>query len=240
MKIIIYPETWRSANSYLILAEHNYLIDPSLGPDKIAAKVDYLIATHGHFDHIAACDEWREKADSKLFITVEDSAKLQDREANCSCLFCQPNTYQAAEHLIANEEILQFEATLRFKVLHTPGHTTGSICLLLESLYDQAAWQFEQASKTGSSQVEESQVNSGDSPDLVREQFQPIALFTGDTVFADSIGRMDLPSGDPSQMRESLQKFKAWTKNLPADLIVFPGHGRALKLGELLSQNPYL
>lgn len=72
------------------------------------------------------------------------------------------------------------------------------------------------------------------------EDFVPKAILTGDTIFADSIGRMDLPSGSETAMQESLKHFVDWTKGLPEDLPVLPGHGPATTLQKLLLTNPYL
>lgn len=62
------------------------------------------------------------------------------------------------------------------------------------------------------------------------------ALFSGDLVFAGSIGRTDFPGGSMDVMRESL----AWLLTLPDDLIVFPGHGESFRLGDEKTTNPYI
>lgn len=61
-------------------------------------------------------------------------------------------------------------------------------------------------------------------------------LFTGDTLFAGSCGRMDFPTGDASAMRRSLQKLATW----PDDTVVYPGHGMKSTIGEEKRQNPYM
>ncbi len=63
-------------------------------------------------------------------------------------------------------------------------------------------------------------------------------LFTGDTLFAGSVGRTDLPGGDPAKLRASLKKIK--TLDLPAEMQVLPGHGSFSTLGEERDSNPYL
>ena len=86
-------------------------------------------------------------------------------------------------------------AGVSLEVLHTPGHTPGSVCFLTEG-----------------------------------------ALFSGDTLFARSCGRMDLPGGSPAQMRGSLDRLR----QLPFAGPVYPGHGGATTLAEERRWNPYL
>ena len=94
----------------------------------------------------------------------------------------------------ANDEILL--GAERIVVLHTPGHTPGSICLL------------------GSTYI-----------------------FTGDTLFADSIGRTDLPNGDVDEIYRSLKKILAIVKGDP---IVLPGHGEPNYFSLIKKTNPFL
>lgn len=61
-------------------------------------------------------------------------------------------------------------------------------------------------------------------------------LFTGDTLFAGSCGRVDFPTGDAGAMRRSLQKLATW----PADTVVYPGHGPQSTIGEEKRRNPYM
>jgi len=81
------------------------------------------------------------------------------------------------------------------KVMHTPGHTPGSICLLGERL-----------------------------------------VFTGDTLFAEGIGRTDLPGGSDREMQLSLKKLV----RLPDNFLIYPGHGPASIMGEEKRGNPFL
>ena len=86
-------------------------------------------------------------------------------------------------------------AGLELTVLHTPGHTPGSVCLLL-----------------------------GDQ------------MFSGDTLFEGSCGRMDLPGGDQLQMHQSLNRLVS----LQADYHIHPGHGGSTTLSAEKRYNPYM
>ena len=65
-------------------------------------------------------------------------------------------------------------------------------------------------------------------------------LFTGDTLFADSIGRTDFPGSSEKEMIKSLKILKDYLKTLPKDTIIAPGHGTMSSIGEVLISNPYL
>jgi len=86
-------------------------------------------------------------------------------------------------------------AGIPFSVLHTPGHTPGSVCLCFEDV-----------------------------------------MFSGDTLFAGSIGRTDFPGSDPKQMLQSLKRLAALERNYT----VCPGHGVATTLMQEKRCNPFL
>lgn len=95
---------------------------------------------------------------------------------------------------VEDKEILELGG-LKFKVVHTPGHSPGGICLL-----------------------------------------QNGNLFTGDTLFKQSIGRTDFPDSEPEKMQKSL----AILTQMDEPLKVYPGHGEPSDMEEELSSNPYL
>lgn len=207
------PENFQHANSYLIHGERDYIIDPSWHSATIVEtaeqKIALLLVTHCHFDHIRELPFWHIQKQKKLLIPEGDSDFLNDQEANCSLMFGQPMTFAPADYLLHDQEIYNLESGLQIKVLHTPGHTPGSSCYLLEK------------------------INSNKS-------HQAIALFTGDTIFADSIGRTDLKYGNSSDMRKTLLFLKDFLQNSNPDLPILPGHGVSCTAAELLRMNPYV
>jgi glyoxylase-like metal-dependent hydrolase (beta-lactamase superfamily II) len=100
----------------------------------------------------------------------------------------------SADNLLKDGDYVKF-GKIALKVMHTPGHSPGSISLIGEN-----------------------------------------EVFTGDTLFAGSIGRTDLPQSSESDMKESLKKLA----NLPDDLRVYPGHGPTTTIGEEKRSNPFL
>ncbi len=140
------------------------------------------IITHAHFDHIYGLDILcREYPDMKVYAHALDADALSDIMQNLSApLFRTPYAYKGDVTPLVDGEILSV-GEMTFKVLHTPGHTKGSMCLYSE--------------KDG-------------------------VLFSGDTLFFETCGRVDFPGGNARKMRESLKRLCA----LPGDCNVYPGH----------------
>lgn len=152
-----------------------------------------ILLTHGHFDHTGGVDEVRKMANAPVYIHRGDAPMLTDGAQNLSALFGAPMTCGPAQNLLEDGQEIQV-GNARIRVIHTPGHSGGSVCFLGEG-----------------------------------------NLFSGDTLFAGSIGRTDFPGSDPKQMKASLQKL--W--NLPGDYLVYPGHGPETTLSVERLQNPY-
>ncbi|MCA6070934.1 MAG: MBL fold metallo-hydrolase [Endomicrobium sp.] len=117
---------------------HAAIIDPGEDGNKVVLEIEkdrfnpeILINTHGHFDHILSDDKIRSKFKIQLAIHENDVSLLLDSYKNGSDLCDIPGTVKSPDiSLKDNQEIKLSFAT--FKVLHTPGHTKGSICLLFD------------------------------------------------------------------------------------------------------------
>ena len=90
-----------------------------------------VLLTHGHFDHIGAVDAVCEKYGIPVYIHEADAPKLTDMEANTGKGFGYPVTVRTIPRLLHDDEELHL-AGIGLKVLHTPGHSKGSVCYLLE------------------------------------------------------------------------------------------------------------
>lgn len=157
-------------------------------------KVKKIINTHGHVDHIAGNESVKKQTEAALWIHTADRAMLTNPAANLSLGLGRLLVSPPADAFLDPKQILTM-GPATFLILETPGHTPGSVCLLV-----------------------------GD------------ALFSGDTLFAGTVGRTDLPGGDFQQLQTSLKIFR----DLPSTLQVFPGHGSATTLGHEMATNPFL
>ena len=140
MKIIpICPASF-AANSYLIVSAGEALVvDPAVTADAILRAADQaearlvgILLTHGHFDHTLSLDTLRESAKIPAAIHKHDAIMLTDGRKNAFYdFFGQERTYGAAETLLNDGDKLRLGDEI-LTVLHTPGHTGGSVCYLAD------------------------------------------------------------------------------------------------------------
>ena len=135
-KIVVGP---METNCYIFgcgSSKEGIIIDPGFDCDTIKTAVDRaglkissIVNTHGHVDHIGCNHEF----DLPVLIHQADRAFLIDPQRNLSSMFGAGYVYKNKTHVLRdNDEIAVGE--LKLKVLHTPGHTPGSICLLGEKI----------------------------------------------------------------------------------------------------------
>lgn len=90
-------------------------------------KVQAILLTHGHADHIMALKHVREAFQVPVIIHKEDETMLGDVKRNLSFFVGEAISYTSVDRLVADEEVVKL-GSLSFKVLHTPGHTPGGCC----------------------------------------------------------------------------------------------------------------
>lgn len=130
------------SNCYVLIADgndgrrHAAVVDPSTSAVKVleqvlqnSAKLDYIVMTHGHFDHIMALDTLRNISGAPAFIHEDDAEMLTDGDKNAySVFFGQDKSFRPAEHTLRHGDRLTLGCE-ELEVISTPGHTKGSICL---------------------------------------------------------------------------------------------------------------
>ena len=152
--------------------------------EDLGLTIEAILLTHGHFDHVGAVRLVAEEAGCKVYLCKEDTT-LPERFTAGPLYYT--DFYGEGDTLTL--------ADLTFSVLHTPGHTPGSVSLLF-----------------------------GDT------------LFSGDTLFKDSCGRVDLDGGNSTQELASLKRLA----ELPGDYEVYPGHMDTTTLAIERIYNPYI
>ncbi len=204
-----------STNTYFLYREGDgscIVIDPADQGTAIYAnlfkndlKVEGILLTHGHFDHIwgvsalkgAVNRERAEKGLEPIKVYALDAEKplLESARLNVSESAGRACTVSADEFLKDGQELTIAGITL--KVIATPGHTAGGCCYYLE---------------------------------------EDGLLISGDTLFQDSVGRTDLPTGSMSTLIRSIRE-KLFC--LPDDVKVYPGHGGSTTIGYEKENNPF-
>jgi len=182
------------------------VIDPAGDADDLLAAVvprpvASVVLTHGHFDHLGAAAALVEATGAPILVHGLDAAMITDPWANGGLPFGFEYESPAATRRLEDGDAIE-AGGLRLEVLHTPGHTPGSICL-----FSPAA-------------------AGGESPHL----------FSGDTLFARSVGRTDFPGGDARALARSLREKLS---SLPAETAVHPGHGPDTTIGYETRVNPF-
>ena len=101
--------------------------------DSLALKITDIILTHGHFDHILALPELKEKTGARISVFEKTTDFLKDSSLNLCTNFGTRIPYVAPDVILSDGDTIDFCGN-KITVLHTPGHTDDSICLLCENL----------------------------------------------------------------------------------------------------------
>lgn len=184
------------------------VVDPGDEVDQLLAAVAHhqlsivsILLTHAHLDHVTGVAAARRALGVPVWLHRDDNF-LYERVVEQGQMFgLRVEPQPAIDRFYDGEGPLQF-GKYRVRVLHTPGHCPGGVCLAVDK-------------------------DGDESP----------TLFVGDTLFAGSIGRTDLPGGDLNTL---LRSIRGVLFRFPDNTVVWSGHGEVTTIGKERKTNPFL
>jgi len=169
-----------------------------------------LFITHAHLDHVTGVARAKQALGVPVWLHRDDNF-LYERVVQQGQMFGLPVDPQPPiDHFYHGEGPLRF-GRYEVRVLHTPGHCPGGVCLAISKDTKEAK-------------------DTKDTKELP-------TLIVGDTLFAGSIGRTDLPGGD---METLLRSIREVLFSFPDDCVVWSGHGEPTTIGREKRTNPFL
>lgn len=164
-------------------------------------SIRHILLTHAHLDHVTGVGRARAALDAPVWLHRDDNFLYEGVVAQGLAFGFRVAPQPPIDRFYEGEGPLRF-GRYDVRVLHTPGHCPGGVCLAIS-----------------------------------REGEESATLFAGDTLFAGSIGRTDLPGGDMATLLRSIREVLF---AFPDDTVVWSGHGPSTTIGEERRTNPFL
>jgi hydroxyacylglutathione hydrolase len=209
------------------------VIDPGDDVERILAvlrkhqlKVRAIVSTHTHIDHVGGLAALHRATGAPVLIHESDLELYHHLDMQAQWIgIPTPETTRIQDFLKEGDAVRWGGFAAR--VLHTPGHTPGSISLVVDAASEVEG---EGNRQQGSAQSRLHASHRAGSPRSAR-------LISGDTLFLGSIGRTDLWGGSYPQIIDSIREKLIV---LPEDVVVYPGHGETTTIGAERESNPFL
>ncbi len=189
MKIEVISVGPLQANCFIVwdeVSKEAIVIDPGDEPDRIihfleekGLHVKYLLCTHAHFDHVGALPELKKQTGAPIAIHLAEREIYEGARDMAAFFGYDIERLPDPDIYLKDNDLLKI-GSIEFRILHTPGHSPGGVCLYGNGV-----------------------------------------IFTGDTVFAGSVGRTDFYGGSIDDLKSSFQKVLS----LPPRTKILPGHG---------------
>lgn len=185
-------------NCYIIFDEEKnaVIIDPGYDKDKIISKiaihnlnVKYIFLTHCHADHLSVLDDILDYTKCDILIHKKDLSGIFNEKSYSDLLNVKIPKVEKDKLIGLKDKDIVKVGNMEFEIIHTPGHTDGSICIYEKTTH---------------------------------------SLFTGDTLFHDCYGRVDLISGNFKDIENSLNMlfYRFY------DTIIYPGHDKIININD--------
>jgi hydroxyacylglutathione hydrolase len=159
--------------------------------------VKQIIVTHAHIDHIAGAQRLKRLTGAPILYNQNDLPLVKMMDIQAGWLGIPTPEVAPPDASLEEGQAISIDR-LTASILHTPGHTEGSVCLYLP---------------------------------------QQSLLIAGDTLFAGSVGRTDLPGGNTQKLLQSIHNSLL---TLPDEVTVIPGHGPRTSIGAERESNPFI
>ncbi len=218
-----------------------------IGRHRLIVKA--IVSTHAHIDHVGGLSKLHQYTGAPVLMHRDDLPLYQAMEMQAAFLGVHPPDLTDVDQLLKEGDVLRWGA-FEAQVIHTPGHTPGSVSLYLPhdagkvtSVPAVHTVLGEDGQKIALTDLLKKLATEEDAEQNMPldelEKIVPPApqLFSGDTLFAGSIGRTDLWGGSMEQIMNSL---RTKLMHLPDDTIVHPGHGPVTTIGNERHLNPFL
>lgn len=194
-----------ATNCYLVgcpATKKAALIDPGdeaevllAAAGRLGLTLEVILLTHGHIDHVGAVGEVLKRTSCKVCAHRDEAEMLRTLGLQARLFDLPAPEGGEVDVWLSEGDVVEF-GSLALRVLHTPGHTRGSVCFYGDGI-----------------------------------------LFSGDTLFRESVGRTDLPGGS---YRSLLASIRNKLLVLPDEVQVYPGHGEPTTIGDERRLNPFL
>ncbi|HWX38075.1 MAG TPA: MBL fold metallo-hydrolase [Candidatus Sulfotelmatobacter sp.] len=178
-------------------------------------NVTAIVVTHTHIDHVVGLHRIHEATGAPVYVHADDLELYRNLDVQAGWLGWKIPEKAQIDQLVREGDAIRW-GNCEALIIHTPGHTPGSICLYVPG---------------------DSPLAPAGSGDPYKARHDRGLLFAGDTLFAGSIGRTDLWGGS---FPEIIRSLKLKLLSLPDSTMVYPGHGEATTIGQERETNPFL
>jgi hydroxyacylglutathione hydrolase len=220
-----------------------------IGRHRLIVKA--IVSTHAHIDHVGGLSKLHQYTGAPVLMHRDDLPLYQAMDMQAAFLGVLPPDLTEIDQLLKEGDVLRW-GSFEAQVIHTPGHTPGSVSLYLPHDAGKVTVPGAPAIHSVMNEAGEKVLltdlfkkaihSEDDAQGMPPEEAEKIMLrapqlFSGDTLFAGSIGRTDLWGGSMDKIMESL---RTKLMHLPDETVVYPGHGPVTSIGKERELNPFL